>query len=174
MADAMGISHTSVQRICAEHGLKPHLVRSFKVSNDPDFADKVEDIVGLYLDPPEKALVLSVDAKSQILLLHGLFHDRELNRPAKRLPAGRFGATFDEPATPSLNEIFLPAPDRGLRNPDLALNRRNPITVRVHKDDPGAFDDLLRRVSIGEQPVQCRSSFPLKDDANLFFVSSQE
>ena len=49
-----------------------------------------------------------------------------------------------------------------------AHNRRNPITARVHKDDPGAFDDLLRRVSIGEQPGQCRSSFPLKDDANLF------
>src|SRR6266436_5562711 len=52
MAEEMGISHTSVQRIWHEHGLKPHLVRSFKVSNDPDFAKKVEDIVGLYLDPP--------------------------------------------------------------------------------------------------------------------------
>jgi len=63
MAEEMGISHTSVQRIWAEHGLKPHLVRSFKISNDPDFVAKVEDIVGLYVDPPEKALVLSVDEK---------------------------------------------------------------------------------------------------------------
>ena len=47
MAEEMGISHTSVQRIWAEHGLKPHLVRSFKISNDPDFVAKVEDIVGL-------------------------------------------------------------------------------------------------------------------------------
>jgi hypothetical protein len=62
MAEEMGISHTSVQRIWAEHGLKPHLVRSFKISNDPDFVAKVEDIVGLYVDPPEKALVLSVCA----------------------------------------------------------------------------------------------------------------
>jgi transposase len=69
MAEEMGISHTSVQRIWAEHGLKPHLVRSFKVSNDPDFVAKVEDIVGLYVDPPEKALVLSVDEKSQIQAL---------------------------------------------------------------------------------------------------------
>jgi transposase len=63
MAEEMGISHTSVQRIWHEYGLKPHLVRSFKVSNDPDFAEKVEDIVGLYLDPPDKALVLCVDEK---------------------------------------------------------------------------------------------------------------
>src|SRR6266540_460192 len=66
MAAEMGISHTSVQRIWNEHGLKPHLARTFKVSNDPDFANKVKDIVGLYLDPPEKALVLAVDEKSQI------------------------------------------------------------------------------------------------------------
>src|ERR1700730_6283821 len=51
----MGVSHTSVQRIWAGHGLKPHQVKSFKVSKDPDFAKKVEDIAGLYLDPPEKA-----------------------------------------------------------------------------------------------------------------------
>src|SRR3990170_1002261 len=63
MGEKRGISHTSVQRIWAEHGLKPHLVRSFKVSNDPDFVNKVKDIVGLYLDPPEKAVVLSVDEK---------------------------------------------------------------------------------------------------------------
>jgi transposase len=69
MAKEMGISHTSVQRIWAEHGLKPHRVKSFKVSNDPDFANKVEDIVGLYLDSPEKALVLSIDEKSQIQAL---------------------------------------------------------------------------------------------------------
>ena len=69
MADAMGISHTSVQRIWKEHGLKPHLVRHFKVSNDPNFIAKVKDIVGLYLDPPDKALVLAVDEKSQIQAL---------------------------------------------------------------------------------------------------------
>ena len=52
---------TSVQRIWAEHGLKPHLTRTFKLSNDPRFEEKVRDVVGLYLNPPEKALVLSVD-----------------------------------------------------------------------------------------------------------------
>ena len=69
MAQEVGISHTSVQRIWAEAGLKPHLVRTFKLSNDPNFADKVTDIVGLYMNPPEKALVLSVDEKSQIQAL---------------------------------------------------------------------------------------------------------
>ena len=66
LAKAVGLSHSSVQRIWAAHELKPHLTRSFKLSNDPRFCEKVQDIVGLYLDPPDKALVLSVDEKSQI------------------------------------------------------------------------------------------------------------
>ena len=69
MARAVGISHRSVQRIWAEAGLKPHLVRTFKLSNDPQFAEKVTDVVGLYLNPPDKALVLCVDEKSQIQAL---------------------------------------------------------------------------------------------------------
>ena len=84
MAEEMGISHTSVQRIWNAHGLKPHLVRTFKASNDPDFAKKVEDIVGLYLDPPEKALVLAVDEKSQIQAL-----DR--TQPGLPIKKGRAG-----------------------------------------------------------------------------------
>jgi transposase len=69
MADKMGVSHTSVQRIWKEHGLKPHLTRTFKLSNDPKFAEKVVDVVGLYLNPPDKAVVLCVDEKSQIQAL---------------------------------------------------------------------------------------------------------
>jgi len=69
MAKAVGISHRSVQRIWAEAGLKPHLVTTFKLSNDPQFAEKVTDVVGLYLNPPDKALVLCVDEKSQIQAL---------------------------------------------------------------------------------------------------------
>ena len=69
MAKAVGISLRSVQRIWAEAGLKPHLVRKFEVSNDPQFAEKVTDVVGLYLNPPDKALVLCVDEKSQIQAL---------------------------------------------------------------------------------------------------------
>lgn len=69
MAKAAGISHTSVQRIWAEAGLKPHLVKKFKISNDPLFEEKVTDIVGLYMNPPDRALVLCVDEKSQIQAL---------------------------------------------------------------------------------------------------------
>ena len=69
MGDAVGISHTSVQRVWKEYGLKPHVSRTFKISNDPNFTEKMEDVVGLYLNPPDKALVLSVDEKSQIQAL---------------------------------------------------------------------------------------------------------
>jgi hypothetical protein len=61
MTEAVGISPSSVGRIWAEAGLNPHLTKSFKVSNDPMFEEKVADIVGLYLDPPERAVVLCLD-----------------------------------------------------------------------------------------------------------------
>jgi hypothetical protein len=66
MAKAVAISVSSVQRIWRAHGLEPHRVRQFKLSNDPAFADKLRNIVGLYVDPPAHAVVLSVDEKSQI------------------------------------------------------------------------------------------------------------
>ena len=69
LAKELGVGHTTVQRVWREHGLKPHLTRTFKLSNDPKFAEKVVDIVGLYLDPPDNAVVLSVDEKSQIQAL---------------------------------------------------------------------------------------------------------
>ncbi len=84
MARARGISPASVQRIWAAHGLKPHLVRTFKVSRDPQFVAKVRDVVGLYLNPPEHALVLCVDEKSQIQAL-----DR--TQPGLPLKRGRCG-----------------------------------------------------------------------------------
>jgi transposase len=69
MAQATGMSQTAVSRIWRAFGLKPHLVESFKLSPDPQFIDKVRDIVGLYLNPPEAAVVLCVDEKSQIQAL---------------------------------------------------------------------------------------------------------
>ena len=69
MAKAVGISISSVQRIWRAHGLEPHRVRQFKLSNDKAFADKLRKIVGLYVDPPAHAVVLSVDEKSQIQAL---------------------------------------------------------------------------------------------------------
>ena len=84
MAKAAGISLRSVQRIWDAHKLQPHRVRSFKRSRDPDFAAKLTDIVGLYMDPPTQAVVLSIDEKSQIQAL-----DR--SQPGLPLKPGRCG-----------------------------------------------------------------------------------
>ena len=65
MARHAGISHSTVQRIWVRNELKPHIVRTFKLSNDPKFEEKFWDVIGLYLNPPEKALVLCCDEKSQ-------------------------------------------------------------------------------------------------------------
>jgi len=69
LARELGVSDTTVLRVWRTHGLKPHLVRSFKVSRDPRFVEKLEDIVGLYMSPPEHALVLCCDEKSQVQAL---------------------------------------------------------------------------------------------------------
>lgn len=66
MAAELGVSAASVSRHWRANGLKPHLIHSFKVSRDPQFVEKLEDIVGLYLSPPEHALVLCCDEKSRI------------------------------------------------------------------------------------------------------------
>ena len=84
MAETAGLSEKSVRRIWHKHGLKPHLSRSFKVSNDPEFAQKLETIVGLYLNPPEHAIVLCAGEKSQIQAL-----DR--TQPGLPIKKGRCG-----------------------------------------------------------------------------------
>lgn len=77
LAEATGVSRSTIARIWHDHGLQPHRTKSFKVSNDKRFAEKLVDVVGLYLDPPENALVLSCDEKSQI---------QALDRSQKSLP----------------------------------------------------------------------------------------
>lgn len=84
MAKAAGVSLSYVQRVWRSHGLQPHRIRTFKLSNDPHFATKVRDIVGLYVDPPAHAVVLSIDEKSQIQAL-----DR--TQPSLPLKRGRAG-----------------------------------------------------------------------------------
>jgi transposase len=84
MAKAAGVSLSYVQRVWHAHGLQPHRIRTFKLSNDPAFAAKVRDIVGLYVDPPAHAVVLSIDEKSQIQAL-----DR--TQPGLPLKKGRAG-----------------------------------------------------------------------------------
>ena len=84
MAKAQGVSEATVRRIWKQHGLKPHRVSTFKVSRDPQFAQKLTDVVGLYLNPPDKAMVFCVDEKSQIQAL-----DR--TQPGLPLKPGRCG-----------------------------------------------------------------------------------
>jgi transposase len=84
MARAQGISRMAVQRIWTQHNLKPHLVKTFKISRDKHFVEKLYDVVGLYLNPPDKSLVLCVDEKSQIQAL-----DR--TQPGLPLKRGRCG-----------------------------------------------------------------------------------
>jgi transposase len=84
MADRVGVSPATVQRIWDARGLKPHRVETFKLSNDPQFEDKLIDVVGLYLNPPKKAVVLCMDEKSQIQAL-----DR--TQPSLPMTKGRAG-----------------------------------------------------------------------------------
>src|SRR5207248_10019092 len=84
LAKAAGVSLRSVQRILEAHQLAPHRIRTFKLSNDPKFAAKLRDIVGLYINPPAHAVVLSVDEKSQIQAL-----DR--TQPGLPMKPGRAG-----------------------------------------------------------------------------------
>lgn len=84
MADAQGVSKNTVNRIWQLHNLKPHLERTFKVSRDPKFLEKLTDVVGLYLNPPDKAMVLCVDEKSQIQALNR-------TQPGLPLKKGRCG-----------------------------------------------------------------------------------
>jgi hypothetical protein len=85
MAGATSVSLRSVQRIWQVHRLQPHRIRTFKRSNDPGFAAKLDDIVGLYMDPPKHTIVLSVDEQSQIQAL-----DR--TQPGLPLKPGKAGS----------------------------------------------------------------------------------
>ena len=84
MARAQGVSKNTIHRVWQDHGLKPHLTKSFKLSRDPKFVEKLTDVVGVYLTPPQNAVVLCVDEKSQIQAL-----DR--TQPGLPLKPGRCG-----------------------------------------------------------------------------------
>jgi transposase len=99
MAKAVGISISSVQRIWRAHGLQPHRVRRFKLSNDPQFAAKLHDIVGLYVNPPDHAIVLSVDEKSQIQAL-----DR--TQPGLPMKKGRAGTVTHDYKRHGVTTLF--------------------------------------------------------------------
>ena len=99
MAEHAGVSPEMVRRIWVAHGLKPHLVRHFKVSTDPDFVAKLRDVVGLYLNPPKRAIVFSVDEKSQIQAL-----DR--TQPSLPMKPGRAGTMTHDYKRNGLATLF--------------------------------------------------------------------
>jgi transposase len=92
MATRVGVSSASVQRIWSARGLKPHLVKTFKLSTDHQFEDKLIDVVGLYLHPPEQAVVLCMDEKSQI---------QALDRTQPSLPMKKGPGRHDDPRLPT-------------------------------------------------------------------------
>ena len=98
MARRLGTTHSFVNRVWRAHGLKPHLVRTFKLSTDPRFEEKLQDVVGMYLDPPENAAVFSFDEKSQIQAL-----DRtQPGLPIKKGRAGTMTHDYKRHGTTSL------------------------------------------------------------------------
>ena len=99
MAKAAGVSPAAVQRIWSAHGLKPHRVEAFKLSNDPRFVEKLTDVVGVYLNPPDKAVVLCVDEKSQIQAL-----DR--TQPGLPMKRGRCGTMTHDYKRHGVTSLF--------------------------------------------------------------------
>lgn len=101
LARAQGVSKNTIQRIWQEHQLKPHLTKSFKLSRDPKFLEKLTDVVGVYLTPPQNAVVLCVDEKSQIQAL-----DR--TQPGLPLKAGRCGTFTHDYKRNGTTTLFAP------------------------------------------------------------------
>lgn len=140
MAAASGLSKATIQRIWSDHGLQPHRVETFKLSRDPQFIEKLQDVVGLYLDPPEKAIVFSVDEKSQIQAL-----DRtQPGLPMKKGRAGTMTHDYKRNGTTSLfaalnvsnGEVIAECFERHRHDEFLAflkkLERQTPRDLALH------------------------------------------
>jgi transposase len=106
MAKASGVSRDTVHKIWSARGIKPHLTKTFKVSNDPRFEEKLTDVVGLYLHPPDKAVVLCADEKSQIQAL-----DRtQASLPMKRGRAGTMTHDYNATGPPRCSPPWTSSP----------------------------------------------------------------
>ena len=134
IAKQVGISHTKVHQILQAHDLKPHLISRFRSSDDPAFEQKLEDIVGLYLNPPENAIVLSIDEKSQVQALERAQPILALRPGHPRTPNARLRSPWGDQLVRSAQRRFrqgnrcirFPAPPEGVhgvprhsRPPDL-------------------------------------------------------
>jgi hypothetical protein len=149
-----GVSLRSVQRILEAHQLAPHRIRTFKLSNDPKFAEKLKDIVGLYVDPPAHAVVLSVEEKSQIQAL-----DR--TQPGLPMKPGRADTMTHDYKRHGTTTLFA------------ALNILDGTVIGHHADDWGRAESALSRldflcVEITEAAPPSFCIFP-EDDLRLPF-----
>ena len=120
MAAQVGVHQTTVARIWRAHGLKPHLVETFKVSTDPDFVAKLRDVVGLYVDPPKRAVVFSVDEKSQIQALNR-------TQPGLPLKKGRAGTLTHDYERHGTTTLFAAL--------DVATGRIEHVCLPRHRRD---------------------------------------
>jgi len=128
MAKATGISVSSVQRIWRAFGLQPHRMENFKLSTDPDFVAKVRDVVGLYISPPEHAVVLCVDEKSQI---------QALDRSQPMLPM--------RPGQPARRALTTPAMARPrYLPPSTLLPARSSVSAMAAIAPPSSASSLMR------------------------------
>ena len=138
LAPIVGLSHTQVHRIWRAHGLKPHRQETFKVSTDPQFLAKLEDVVGLYLNPPEKALVFSIDEKSQIQAL-----DRtQPGLPMKRGRAGTLTHDYKRNGTTTLFAALNVATGEVISE-CMAQHRHDEFLAflkKVERETPGELD----------------------------------
>ena len=140
MAAAAGVSPATVQRVWSARGLKPHLVKTFKLSNDKHFEEKLVDVVGLYLHPPEKAVVLCMDEKSQIQAL-----DR--TQPSLPMKKGRAGTMTHDYKRNGTTTLFA------------ALNVLTGVVIGqcLPRHRNGEFLKFLRRID-AKCPRVCRST----------------
>lgn len=140
MAEAVGVSPATVQRVWSARGLKPHLVKTFKLSNDKRFEEKLIDVVGLYLNPPDKAVVLCMDEKSQIQAL-----DR--TQPSLPMKKGRAGTMTHDYKRNGTTTLFA------------ALNVLTGVVIGqcLPRHRNGELLKFLRRIDKGS-PRDCKST----------------
>lgn len=138
LAAALGIDKSMVWRVWRAHGLKPHLSKTFKISNDPQFVEKLTDVVGLYLNPPEKAMVFCVDEKSQI---------QALDRTQRALPMkkGRCGTVTHDYIRHGTTTLFaaLNVADSMLIGTCMAQHRHQEFIKflkQINKETPSDVD----------------------------------
>ena len=136
MAKAVGVSVSSIQRIWRAHGLQPHRVRQFKLSNDPEFVAKLRDVVGLYVNPPAYAVVLSLDEKSQIQAL-----DR--SQPGLPIKKGRAGTMTHDYVRNGTTTLLaaMNVLDGTIIGQNMQRHRHQEISHPPILDDPEVFGE---------------------------------